>query len=84
MATTVDVDVDTLTNVSNNDDLDNVKIKDLFVNLTKLSPKSSLAWNYFGFLYFKSPCMKIVAIVQKRLYCKVCFERFSESHLFKE
>lgn len=75
MATTVDVDEDTLTNVSNNDDLDNVKIKDLFVNLTKLSPKSSLAWNYFGFLYFS---------VQKRLYCKVCFERFSESHLFKE
>lgn len=58
--------------------------KELFINLSKASPKSSTAWNYFGFLWVKEPSRKIVQSAQKRIFCKICFDALGETDLLSE
>ncbi|KAJ6647948.1 hypothetical protein Bhyg_03173, partial [Pseudolycoriella hygida] len=65
-------------------DLNNAKINDVFIKLSRASPKSSMAWQYFGFVDVGKPTMKIASSVEKRIYCKVCFQESPKSKLFNK
>lgn len=71
-------------NVSEKDPSKTEEKKDLFINLSKASPKSSPAWNFFGFLWINKPSKKIVASTQKRVFCKVCFDKLDETDTLTE
>lgn len=64
------------------DDLNNVRNVDLQLKLTKSSSKS-VAWSYFGSLYFKEGD-KIVESRKYKWICNVCFKEATEWRLFIE
>lgn len=70
--------------MDNVEDFQKIPKKKLFINLSKASAKSSLAWHYFGFLWIKEPNKKIVNSTQKRIFCKVCFDELVETDLLSE
>lgn len=63
-------------------DLDNIKISDLQLKLTKSGSKS-LAWSYFGVLYFKET-NQIVESKKYKWMCNICFIEAEQSRLFNE
>ena len=66
------------------DDLKSIKNCDLIVKLTKSSTKAkSLAWSYFGSLYFKG-IEKPVESKKNKWICNVCFKESDQSRLFNE
>lgn len=66
------------------DDLDGIKCGDLIVKLTKSNTKAkSLAWSYFGNLYFKETD-KLVESKKSKWMCNVCFKESDQSRLFNE
>lgn len=66
------------------DDLENIKNRDVVVKLTKSSTKAkSLAWSYFGSLYFKE-IDKPVESKKNKWMCNVCFKESDQSRLFNE
>ena len=64
--------------VSLDSELNDVYMEDVFINLSKASSKSSLVWNYFGFLFFSKPPKKVVNCEENRVFCNVCFEKAAE------
>lgn len=66
------------------DDLEGVKNEEVVVKLTKSSAKAkSLAWSYFGMLYFKKTD-KPVESKKYKWMCNVCFKESVQSRLFNE
>lgn len=66
------------------DDLINVRNEELVIKLKKSTSKSkSLAWSYFGNLYFKKSD-RIVESTKSKWVCNVCLIEALESRLFYE
>lgn len=70
------------TRENNSDDLKNVINEALIIKLVKSSSKS-LAWSYFGSLFYKEED-RLVESMKFKWICNVCFREAPDNRLFKE